>query len=100
MADEVGMGPEHTGPMAFGHINVRGRDALWSVESNIGLRGLVKMMKDYTKQVGWEWGGLVDGSGQPVSEEFAGKKSYWYGWREGKLLFSERPSGRTVARST
>ncbi len=91
MADEVGIAPDHTGPMAFGHINVRGRDALWSVESNIGLRGLVKMMKDYSKQVGWEWGGLVDGSGQPVSEEFAGKKSYWYGWREGKLLFSERP---------
>lgn len=91
MAGEVGMGPEHTGPMAFGHINVQGRNALWSVESNIGLRGLVKMMKDYSKQVGWEWGGLVDGSGQPISEEFAGKKSYWYGWREGKLLFSERP---------
>lgn len=91
LAQEIGIGPNHTGPMAFGHINVRGRDALWSVESNIGLRGLVKMMKDYSKQVGWEWGGLVDGSGQPVSEEFAGKKSYWYGWREGKLLFSERP---------
>lgn len=91
MADEAGIAPDHTGPMAFGHINVRGRDALWSVESNIGLRGLVKRMQGYCKQRRWEWGGLVDGSGQPVSEEFAGKKSYWYGWREGKLLFSERP---------
>lgn len=88
---QAGVASDQNGPVAVGHINVRGRNALWSVETNIGLRGLVKQMENYTKAQKWEWGGLVDGSGQPISEEFAGKKSYWYGWREDKLLFSERP---------
>lgn len=91
MAEEAQIGPDHTGPMAVGYVNVRGRDALWSVESNIGLRGLVKMMKDYSKQVGWKWGGLVDSNGQPVHEDFGAKKSFWYGWRNGELKLSTQP---------
>jgi hypothetical protein len=91
MLSETGASPNHNGPTAVGYINVKGRNALWSVESNIGLRGLVKMMKDYSKQVGWDWGGLVDGSGQPVHEDYAGKTAYYYGWRDGDLLISERP---------
>jgi tRNA nucleotidyltransferase (CCA-adding enzyme) len=91
MAQEAQIPPDHTGPMAVGYVNVRGRDALWSVESNIGLRGLVKMMKDYSKQVGWKWGGLVDGSGQPIHDDFGAKKSYWYGWRDGELKLSAQP---------
>lgn len=91
MANEALVPPDHNGPMAVGYVHVRGRDALWSVESNIGLRGLVKLMKDYSKQVGWKWGGLVDGSGQPVHEEFGAKKSYWYGYRDGELKLSAQP---------
>lgn len=91
MAQEAQITPDHTGPMAVGYVNVRGRDALWSVESNIALRGLVKRMKDYSKQVGWKWGGLVDNNGQPIHDDFGAKKSYWYGWRDGKLKLSSRP---------
>lgn len=91
MANEALVSPDHSGPTAVGYVHVRGRDALWSVESNIGLRGLVKMMKDYSKQVGWKWGGLVDGSGQPVGEEFGAKQSFWYGWRDGQLKLSAQP---------
>jgi tRNA nucleotidyltransferase (CCA-adding enzyme) len=91
MAQEAQIPPDHTGPIAVGYVNVRGRDALWSAETNIGLRGLVKQMKDYTKQVGWKWGGLVDSNGQPIHDDFGAKKSYWYGWRDGKLKLSGRP---------
>lgn len=91
MAEESQVAPDHGGPMAVGYINVRGRDALWSVETNVGLRGLVKMMKDYTKNVGWKWGGLVDSSGQPIHDYFGAKKSYWYGWRDGELKLSAQP---------
>jgi tRNA nucleotidyltransferase (CCA-adding enzyme) len=91
MAQEAGISGEHEGPVAVGYVNVRGREALWSVETNVGLRGLVKMMKDYSKQVGWKWGGLVDGSGQPVADDFGAKKSFWYGYRDGKLKLSGQP---------
>lgn len=91
MAQEAGISGEHEGPVAVGYVNVRGREALWSVETNVGLRGLVKMMKDYSKQVGWKWGGLVDGSGQPIHDDFGAKKSFWYGWRDGKLKLSASP---------
>jgi tRNA nucleotidyltransferase (CCA-adding enzyme) len=91
MAQEAQIPPDHTGPIAVGYVNVRGRDALWSAETNIGLRGLVKQMKDYSKQVGWKWGGLVDNNGQPIHDDFGAKKSYWYGWRDGKLKLSAQP---------
>lgn len=91
MAQDANVSPNYSGPMGFGHINVRGRDALWSVETNIGLRGLVKMMKEYTKNIGWKWGGLVDSSGQPIHDDFGAKSSYWYGWRDGDLKLSAQP---------
>lgn len=91
MAEDAKVSPDYSGPMAFGHINVRGRDALWSVETNMGLRGLVKMMKEYTKHLGWKWGGLVDSSGQPIHDDFGAKNSFWYGWRDGDLKLSAQP---------
>lgn len=91
MAEESQVTPDHGGPMAVGYINVRGRDALWSVETNVGLRGLVKMMKEYTKNVGWKWGGLVDSSGQPIHDDFGAKSSFWYGYRNGELKLSAAP---------
>lgn len=85
------VGPDHQGPMAVGYVNVRGRDALWSVETNVGLRGLVKLMKDYSKQQKWTWGGLTDSTGNSIHDDFAAKKSFWYGFRDGDLKLSPRP---------
>lgn len=91
MAEKAQVAPDDRGPMAFGNINVRGRDALWSVETNIGLRGLVKRMKEVTKQNKWKWGGLVDGSGNPIHDDFGAKSSFWYGYRDGELKLSAQP---------
>lgn len=90
LRDHSGTPANHEGPMAVGYVTVRGRDALWSVEGNIALRGLVKELQDYGKRVGWTWGGLVDGSGQPIHDDFGAKKSYWY-TTKGGLKLSEAP---------
>lgn len=90
LRDHSGTPADHNGPIAVGYVHVRGRDALWSVESNIGLRGLVKELQEYSKRVGWTWGGLVDGGGQPVHDDFGAKKSYWYTTKDG-LKLSEAP---------
>jgi hypothetical protein len=88
---QVGILPDHNGPIAVGYINLRGRDALWSVETNIGLRGLVKELKRFTKEQKWTWGGLVDSTGNPIHDDFGAKKSYWYGWRDSELKLSAQP---------
>jgi tRNA nucleotidyltransferase (CCA-adding enzyme) len=61
---------------------LQGNNATWSAESNVALRGLSKVLEDYGKTVGWEWGGLVGGDGQPIADELGAKKSMWY--REAK----------------
>jgi poly(A) polymerase len=65
----------HTGPMALGHVSVNRGNATWAIDSNVSLRGLHRVLKDYTKQVGWKWGGLTSLSGEPVDDDFAPKKS-------------------------
>jgi len=91
MAQNAGIRPDYQGPMAVGHINLQGKDALWSVESNIGLQGLVKRMKAFSKAQNWDFGGLVDSTGNPIHDDFLPKKSYWYGWRDGELKLSRHP---------
>src|ERR1039458_86450 len=80
IAQNAGIQPDYQGPMAVGHINLQGKDALWSVESNIGLQGLVKRMKDFSKAQNWDWGGLVDSTGNPIHDDFGGKKSMYFKW--------------------
>jgi tRNA nucleotidyltransferase (CCA-adding enzyme) len=66
---------DHTGPMAVGHVSVNRGSATWAVDSNVSLRGLHRVLKEYTKQVGWKWGGLTSLDGEPVDDDFAPKKS-------------------------
>lgn len=71
----AGVEKDHTGPTAVGYISVdRGR-ANWQAGGNVSLRGLHRVFKDYSKQVGWQWGGLTDLDGQPINDDFAPKKS-------------------------
>lgn len=71
----AGIAEDHTGPMALGYVIVdRGR-ANWQVGGNIALKGFHRILKDYTKNVGWQWGGLTDLEGQPVDDSFAPKKA-------------------------
>jgi hypothetical protein len=45
--------PDHTGPVSVGYVSVdRGR-ANWQVSGNVALRGFARVLKDYTKQVGF-----------------------------------------------
>lgn len=67
----------HTGPMALGHVSVNRGSATWAIDGNVALRGLHRVLKDYTKQVGWKWGGLTSLDGEPVDDDFAPKKSMW-----------------------
>lgn len=83
LRNHAGVPANHVGPMGAGYVHVQGGNATWSVESNVALRGLVRVLKDYGKAVGWKWGGLVGGDGQPISDEYGAKKSYWYGWKDG-----------------
>ena len=71
----AGVSDDHTGPIAVGHVSVQNGDALWSVDGNVALKGLARIFKDYTKHVGWKWGGLTTLDGEPVDDEFAPKKS-------------------------
>ena len=67
--------PDHTGPVSVGYVSVdRGR-ANWQVSGNVALRGFARVLKDYTKQVGWQWGGLTDLDGHPIDDSFAPKRS-------------------------
>lgn len=90
LRDHSGTPANHSGPIAAGFVHVRGRDAIWSAESNIALTGLKGVLEDYGKAVGWDWGGLVGGDGQLFADDFGPKKSVWYGWQDG-VQISERP---------
>jgi hypothetical protein len=71
----AGVESDSTGPIAVGNVSVdRGR-ATWHVGSNVALRGLFKSLKEYSKQVGWRWGGLTDLEGDPIDDDFAPKSS-------------------------
>lgn len=71
---------QHAGPMAVGHIMVDMGKASFEMDTNIGAQALVRVLKDYCKQQGWRWGGLLDSQGEPVGtgSEFAPVKSYFF----------------------
>ena len=80
LRNHAGVPSNHTGPMAVGYVNLSGTNATWAVNSNIGSQALSRILKDYTDQVGWRWGGMTDLDGEPVGtgSEFAPKKAlYW-----------------------
>jgi tRNA nucleotidyltransferase (CCA-adding enzyme) len=90
LRDHAAVPDDHTGPMAVGVVSVDGGRATWQVEGNVALRGLARVFKDYTKQVGWRWAGLTTLDGEPIDDEFAPKKSMWYQMREDKLYISAK----------
>jgi tRNA nucleotidyltransferase (CCA-adding enzyme) len=71
----TGVGKDYTGPMAMGHIMVAHNQATFEVESNMNVKGLDKIFKDYAKHVGWGWGGITNIEGEPISSEFSPKAS-------------------------
>lgn len=92
LRDHSGTGSDENGPIAVGYVHVHGGDATWSIESNIAARGLVRVLKDYSKSVGWKWNGVVGGDGQPIHDDFSSTKSMWFKANaEGEIQLAERP---------
>lgn len=80
LAEHAGVQVNQPGPSALGRVEVEQGRAHWLVSGNIALKGLAKQLKDYTKHVGWRWGGLASLDGNPISDEFMPKKAmYFYG---------------------
>jgi tRNA nucleotidyltransferase (CCA-adding enzyme) len=91
LLEHSGTLPDHAGPIAAGYVNTRGNRATWSVESNIALTGLKRILEDYGKGVGWKWDGMVGGDGQQVADEFGPKNSVWFRTKKGIVQISARP---------
>lgn len=71
----AGLDPDHSGPIAVGHVVLDNNRATWQVDSNMDITGLHRIFKDYTKHVGWDWGGITNIEGEPISDDFAPKSS-------------------------
>ena len=84
----------HSGPMAVGEVNVVDGSAQWTITSNVGLRGLARILRDYSSQVGWRWGGMTNTSGNIISDDFEPKTTMWYRQTDGELKISPHPVTR------
>lgn len=81
LLQHTGVEPDYPGPVATGWITVNMGKATFDVNTNINIGGLVRVLKDYCKQVGWKWGGITNGEGEPISDEFKPVKSKLLRWR-------------------
>jgi len=68
LARHLNIGNDHKGPMASGVVTVSGDEAIWDAHSNVDLKTLSRVFKDYSDQVGWKWGGIKDINGKVVSK--------------------------------
>lgn len=77
--EHSGIEPDHSGPMALGHVTVDSGKATWEVETNLHAKGILRILKDWSDGHGWIWGGLTDMQGEPISEapEYNPKKADW-----------------------
>lgn len=92
LAQHAGAQVNQPGPFALGRIEVEQGRAHWLVTTNIALKGLVRRLKDYTKNAGWRWGGIASMDGNPISDDFMPKKAMFYTMVDGIASLSNRPS--------
>lgn len=59
---------DHKGPMASGTVTVTDNEAVWDTYSNVDLKTISRILRDYSDQVGWKWGGIKDINGKIVSK--------------------------------
>lgn len=85
----IPLADDHAGPVAAGMVSVHGGAATWQVNGNVALRGLGRVFRDYTKQVGWRWGGMVDLDGSPIDDaEFGPRKTKYLRDNETGVTFA------------
>lgn len=75
LAEHAGLSSNHTGPVAVGWIVVSNGQATWEVQTNVNIKALERVFKDYGKQMGWKWGGITNIEGEPINDEFAPQKT-------------------------
>lgn len=68
LAHHLHVGTDYQGPMAVGTVEVVDNAATWEVYSNVDLKNLSRVFKEYTDQVGWDWSGIEDVHGKVVSK--------------------------------
>lgn len=97
LAEHAQISNEHDGPLAVGYVMVEQGNATWLVSSNVHAQGLYRILKDYTESVGWKWGGLTDIEGQPISDDFAPRVTYFYTQGgDGSVLLSKTRTNLAV----
>lgn len=66
---------DYNGPSAAGYVSIVNGKATWSITGNIGGNAFSRILRDYTKEVGWKWGGMLNGMGNPIHDSFAERKA-------------------------
>jgi hypothetical protein len=92
LARHLNVSEDHAGPMASGSVSVQNNVATWDVYSNVNLKVLSRIFKDYSDQVGWDWGGINDVHGQVVSKSLKPKpkpSKLNYVWSNGHLYIGK-----------
>ena len=92
LAQHLNIGNDHKGPMSSGTVVVEDNVATWEVYSNVNLKAMARIFKDYTDQVGWEWGGIKNIDGKVVSSALVPQKQAKvlnYAWADGHLYIGK-----------
>ena len=74
LKSHVGIDDDYAGPMAIGYATIKNGKVTWQVHTNTDLNVIVRELKSYSKDVGWDWNGLTDIDGEPVSDDFGPSK--------------------------
>ena len=68
LARHLKINSDHQGPMASGDIEVVDNTATWNAHSNVDIKTMSRVFKNYSDQVGWDWGGIQGVDGKVVSK--------------------------------
>lgn len=83
---------DHKGPMASGTVTVTDNEAVWDTYSNIDLKTISRIFKDYSDQAGWKWGGIKDVHGKVVSKSLIPPSKptvFNYAWADDHLYIGK-----------
>jgi hypothetical protein len=92
LAQHLKIPNDYKGPMSSGTVIVKDNVATWDVYSNVNLKALSRIFRDYSDQVGWQWGGIKDIDGKTVNSSLqppAPVKTFNYVWSNNHLYIGK-----------
>lgn len=92
LLEKLGLSKGFDGPMAVGLVEVRDGQALWKVHTNLDLKALTDIAKDYSHHVGWRFAGITDLQGLEIPP-FTNKKA-------NVIRYLAKPDGEIVMGET